>query len=166
MPEEIITQEPAPDAQVDVAPKAVEPPDYKSFFDSHVEKEQSRLAELNEKLSMKGISEANKLAMEREAFNIEKQLHQFNVKQPTKDSVVEDLVALDLKPGNPQYDFLKSMVNQAEDISEAKSIIAAFSEFLKVGKEPNPPANLNDRPTGDGVAKKDSKVGFSSADIT
>ncbi len=52
--------------------------DYKGFFESHVQAQQSRRDELASKLAA-ATDEREKFNVEKEIFEIEKQLHQFGI---------------------------------------------------------------------------------------
>lgn len=134
---------------------------YKSFFEEAISKDQARQAEIQEQLSQK-LSDSQKLALEKEAFEIERKLFSLGIKAPTQESVIEWLVDLGLKPGDWQYDFLKSAV-QWLSVEEARPVIAAFKEFIQAGRTPGKPVNLTDSPSGNW--DKSQVVWFSAKDI-
>lgn len=138
----------APAEQVTESPKAGNENqiDYKSFFESAIERDQSRIAQINEALSTK-LTDTQKFALEKEAFEIEKKLHELGVRQPTQESVIENIVGLGLKPGDGQYEFLKGAIDGLS-VQEARPVIEAFSEFIKAGKTTPTPADLTGSPVG------------------
>lgn len=103
--------------------------DYKSFFEQAIDKEMARQSQIDELLQSK-VSDSEKLALEREKFEIEKRMYELGIRQPNQGDVVESIVELGLKPGDGQYNFIKEAISGLS-VQEAKPVVEAFREFIK-----------------------------------
>lgn len=155
-------------AQVNPAEQAPQPKegntnqiDYKSFFEQAIDKEVARQSQIEEALQGK-LSDHEKLALEREKFEIEKRMYELGIRQPSTGDVVESIVELGLKPWDGQYDFIKNAI-EGLSIQEARPVVEAFKEFIKAWQQPSRPADLTNSPIWSWARWE--PVGYSSKDL-
>ena len=136
------------------------PVDYKGFFESHVQAQQSRRDELASKLATT-TDEREKFNVEKEIFEIEKQLHQFGFGPQSQKVSVPDNIPEEAKS------FIEN-ITKGLSPQEAKNVIDFASGLIsKVQWEAKPQvANLNDRP-GDNASNPawGNNTGWRSQDM-
>ena len=150
-----------PNAQGGTSPKGSEK-DYKAFFDKYVEGKANEKARLQASLNPK-MSESEKLSVERQIFNIEREMFQMEVNPaPQLNQVEAQIKAMNLSPSKEKY--LLDAASKVESQEDAQALLGFIQDFTAVdAPEQKAPASL-ETPGGEDGGQA-VPVGFSKDEL-
>lgn len=133
-------------AQVTAEPKEAEGGiDYKSFFDTQMNQRLEEKNTLADKLANDTkLSEQEKFRIEKQIFNIEKELRDIGFNPVTsKESIVEDIVKMWIQPDTEAYNYIKDAVKDLP-YDDAKIVVEWLMWLVKAMWNKNwAPASLD-----------------------
>ena len=160
----IISSFAMPNAQGGTSPKGAEGGrDYKAFFDKYVEGKKAERARLEQSINPK-MSESEKLSIERQMLDIDREMFQMEANPaPALNAVEERIRSMKLDPAKENY--LLNAAKQVSNEQEATALLDFITDFTGAtgDKTPDAPASL-DTPAGEGDGQA-VPVGYKVQDI-
>lgn len=135
-------------------------PQYESFFQEKMQQAQTRRGEIAENLKDSKLTEADRLRLEREDFELEKEMARHGFKKPDVVSTVD----LSFVTNPQQKAYLENVLRDVPP-DEVKAILEYTKQLIAASGQPLPtPADIGGQKEGERTSQTE-KMGFSLKDM-